>query len=303
MLCYTYQGILEAHILELIMFLIIGIVIGIFSGFFGVGGGFILTPILLLSGYSPVVAIATSLLYTIGTSVSGVLVHFRLKNIQYKIAAVVGLSGIAATQVAHPFVMFLEKMGWDDVLIPVFYLILLAYFAFSMLRKGNPSDDSSVSSDSPSPSLVKQIFIGFFGGFISTSLGVGGGFVLVPLLITFLGMKPRQAVGTSLLGVFFMVSVGFITYAVNTPINYWIGIALIIGALIGGQMGGILTSYYRNKEIRKLLGSLYIFTWISLLFKLFGWNLAGLIILIVFFVYLLVRFAGRFVNRENVKGT
>ncbi|TCT20337.1 hypothetical protein EDD68_11419 [Melghiribacillus thermohalophilus] len=285
--------------LELIMFLIIGMVIGIFSGFFGVGGGFILTPILLLSGYSPVIAIATSLLYTIGTSVSGVLVHFRLKNIQYKIATVVGLSGIAATQVAHPFVMFLEKMGWDVWLIPVFYLILLAYFAFSMLKKDKTSESFSVDRIDFSPSLFKQIWIGFFGGFISTSLGVGGGFVLVPLLITFLGMKPRQAVGTSLLGVLFMVSIGFITYAIHTPINYWVGAALITGALIGGQLGGNLTTYYRNKEIRKLLGALYIFTWISLVFKLLSWNLAGLEILIVFFTYLLIRFAIRFLNRKQ----
>lgn len=282
------------------MYLFVGIIIGIMSGFFGVGGGFILTPLLLLMGFPPVVAIATSLMYTIGTSVSGVVAHYRLKNIEWKTAGLIGVSGIAATQVAHPFVLFLENRQLDDTVIPVFYLFLLGYFAFSMLRKGKaasvtPGDKRSKTA------IAKVLLIGFFGGFMSTALGVGGGFIIVPLLISALSMQPKKAVGTSLLSVFFIVISGFISYSFSTPIDYVIGAVLVVGALIGGQIGAALTSYFADKEIRKMLGLLYISTWISILLKLFHFELAGLIILTLFIFYLLVIFSMKYYRHRKTE--
>lgn len=284
--------------MELLLFLIIGMVIGIFSGFFGVGGGFILTPLLLLSGFPTVTAIATSLLYTVGTSFSGVIAHLRLKNISFKVAILVGLSGIIATQIAHPFVLYLERKGFDTLLIPIFYLVLLAYFALSMLTKEKPQDH--INNDVVGFSFIKYILVGFFGGLISTTLGVGGGFVLVPLLIGVLKIKPRLAVGTSLLSVFFIVSVGFVTYASGTPIDYTIGIALVIGALIGGQLGALVTTYYTNREIKRLLGALYVITWFSLVFELFQWKIAGLSIMAINSLILLIIFTIRFLSKNKI---
>ena len=283
--------------LEYLLFLLTGLIIGVFSGFFGVGGGFILTPILLLTGFPPVVAISTSLLYTIGTSISGVIAHLRFDNIQWRIAFIVGISGIIATQLAHPLVLLIEKHQLDETLIPIFYLVLLAYFTFSMFQT---KTDSNVSFKQKSTySVMTLIAIGFFGGFISTTLGVGGGFVLIPLFISFLKLKPRFAVGTSLLSVFFIVSVGFLTYAINTPVPYGIGMFLIIGALIGGQLGGALTTFYSNAEIQRLLGFLYIITWFSLLLKLIQFDASGLIIMIIFFSILIIHFIIRFVSKRK----
>lgn len=284
--------------MDFVLYLFVGIIIGIMSGFFGVGGGFILTPLLLLIGFSPVVAIATSLMYTIGTSVSGVVAHYRLKNIEWKTAGLIGISGIAATQVAHPFVLFLERNHWDDTVIPLFYLFLLGYFAFSMLKKGKPSPVSN--SNKPTKShTAKVLFIGFFGGFMSTALGVGGGFIIVPLLISALSMQPKKAVGTSLLSVFFIVISGFISYSFSTPIDYVIGAVLVVGALIGGQIGAATTSYFADKEIKKMLGLLYISTWISILLKLFQSDLIGLLILSLFILYLLVVFSLKFYHHRK----
>ncbi|WP_070119885.1 sulfite exporter TauE/SafE family protein [Bacillus marinisedimentorum] len=275
--------------MELAAYLLIGAIIGILSGFFGVGGGFVLTPVLLLFGFAPVTAIATSLLYTIGTSVSGVVAHLRLRNIEWKLAFITGLSGLAATRVAHPFVLFLESRGLSETVIPGFYLLLLGYFAFSMLhkKKGKPKEPA----ENGKHSLPIILFIGFFGGFASTALGVGGGFIIVPLFISLLALQPRLAVGTSLVSVFFIVISGFISYAFTTPINYVIGIMLVIGALIGGQVGAHLTAYFSDPEIKKRLGLLYIVTWLSVLLKLFGLNMTGLAGLTAFIIYLIYSFS------------
>lgn len=270
-----------------IMFLLLGGVISVLSGFFGVGGGFILTPILLLIGFSPLEAITTSLFFTVGTSLSGITAHIRLKNILWKEGLIMGLSGIAATQLARPLVYFLESRGWDDIVIPSLYILLLAYFAFSMIRQGKKKDEGS---EAPQVfSVPKLMAVGFVGGFVSASLGVGGGFVIVPLIITMLGFNPRKAVGTSLFAVLLIVSAGFISYAINTDINYLIGLMLIAGGLIGSQFGARLTSFFENREMNGLLGILYIATLAGAVLKLFHLNKTGLSIMAAFIVYFLFR--------------
>ncbi len=283
--------------MELAAYLLIGAIIGILSGFFGVGGGFVLTPVLLLFGFVPVTAIATSLLYTIGTSVSGVIAHLRLRNIDWKLAFITGVSGLAATRVAHPFVIFLEDKGLSETVIPGFYLLLLGYFAFSMLRKKKGKQKETAKTGKHSLPII--LFIGFFGGFASTTLGVGGGFIIVPLFISMLALAPRIAVGTSLVSVFFIVISGFISYALTTPIDYVIGIMLVIGALIGGQIGARLTAYFSDPEIKKRLGLLYVITWLSVLLKLLGLNMAGLAVLTVFILYLIYTFARTMVRSKK----
>ncbi|HAQ08824.1 MAG TPA: sulfite exporter TauE/SafE family protein, partial [Bacillus bacterium] len=122
--------------MEYVIYFLLGGLISVLSGFFGVGGGFILTPILLLIGYAPLEAITTSLFFTVGTSVSGITAHIRLKNILWKEGLIMGASGIAATQVARPLVYYLEARGWDEIVIPILFIMLLAYFAFTMISQG-----------------------------------------------------------------------------------------------------------------------------------------------------------------------
>lgn len=269
------------------MFFILGGIISVLSGFFGVGGGFILTPILLLIGFSPLEAITTSLFFTIGTSSSGIFAHIRLKNIIWKEGAILGLSGVAATQVARPFVLFLESKGWDEIAVPIFYIVLLSYFAITMFKQGKktfPADQSSTK-----PALYKIILIGFFGGFVSTTLGVGGGFIMVPLSIAFLGFLPKKAVGTSLFAVLMIVSVGFVSYALTISIDYIVGLLLIGGGLIGSQFGAKLTTFFENKEISTLLGVLYIATLTSVFLKLVDLSAIGLGLLSIFIAYFFFR--------------
>ncbi|WP_226647481.1 sulfite exporter TauE/SafE family protein [Mesobacillus subterraneus] len=269
--------------MEYILYLLLGGLISVLSGFFGVGGGFILTPILLLLGFSPLEAITTSLFFTVGTSISGITAHIRMKNILWKEGMIMGLSGIAATQLARPLVYAMEARGWDDVVIPFLYIVLLAYFAIKMIRQGRKKDKEI--SEHADFSLPKLLAVGFLGGFVSATLGVGGGFIIVPLIITSLGFNPKKAVGTSLFAVLLIVSVGFISYAVNTDINYFIGLMLIAGALVGSQFGARMTSYFENKEMNAMLGILYLVTLAGAVLKLFDLNKTGLVIMGMFIIY------------------
>jgi len=285
--------------MEYIIFLLLGGLISVLSGFFGVGGGFILTPILLLIGFSPLVAITTSLFFTVGTSFSGITAHIRLKNILWKEGLIMGASGIAATQLARPMVYFLEARGWDEIVIPFLYIVLLAYFAFKMIRQGKKREEDVAVPESFS--VAKLLAIGFVGGFASAALGVGGGFIIVPLIITSLGFNPKKAVGTSLFAVLLIVSVGFISYAVNTDIDYFIGLMLIAGALVGSQFGARMTDYFENKEMNALLGMLYLATLAGAVLKLFDLNKTGLVIMRIFILYFFVRSSVKINNRKVLK--
>ncbi|TLS38578.1 sulfite exporter TauE/SafE family protein [Pseudalkalibacillus caeni] len=264
----------------------LGISIGILSGFFGVGGGFILTPVLLLLGFPPINAVATSLLYSMSTSVSGMVRHYKYGNISFKPAVILGLSGMAATQVALPFVLKIEELGYDDIVIPILYLILLGYFALSMLKSSRSESIKQTMSDS----IPKIALIGFVAGLASSILGVGGGFIMVPLMIKFLGFPPRMAVGTSLVSIFFIVTAGFISYVFSATINITLGVALVLGALVGAQVGASLTTLYANRRIQFFLSILYLATFLSVLSKLLGVPVIGLVILAVYALALFTLF-------------
>ncbi|MBM7572679.1 sulfite exporter TauE/SafE family protein [Aquibacillus albus] len=265
----------------------LGVVIGVMSGFFGVGGGFLLTPVLLLVGFTPVGAITMSLLYTIATSVSGAWAHFKLANIYWKGVLPLSVSGVIGTQIARPAVMWLERIGFDEIVIPVLYLVLLAYFAITMFTNKKIETKEAPTS----PLKWKFLMIGMLGGFTSGALGVGGGFIMVPLLITIAKIQPKLAVGTSLISIIFIVTAGFLSYAFSTKINLVLASYLIIGAIIGTQLGPRFTRLYSNKQIQLLLGGLYVVTFLSVFLKLVNLTIAGLIVLL-FYVGVLIVFFG-----------
>ncbi|KAB2329928.1 sulfite exporter TauE/SafE family protein [Cytobacillus depressus] len=272
----------------ILLFFLLGACISVLSGFFGVGGGFILTPLLMLFGYSPIEAITTSLLFTLGTSLSGITTHIRYKNILWKNGIILGISGVASTQLAKPFVIYLENKGIDEWVIPIFYIILLSYFAMKMFKQGRKSSGAA-DEKTAHPSVIKMFFIGVFAGFVSATLGVGGGFIIVPLSVAFLGFEPKKAIGTSLFTIFLIVPAAFLSYAFTVPIDFKVSLLLVAGGLIGSSFGAKLTRYYENKEISLLLSSIYIATLISVALKLMGLNVVGLILLGCFILYFFIK--------------
>ncbi|UAC48460.1 sulfite exporter TauE/SafE family protein [Bacillus aquiflavi] len=286
--------------MELMLFFLLGGFISVLSGFFGIGGGFILTPTLLLIGLSPIEAITTSLLYTIGTSFSGMIAHYRLRNIMWKEGAIIGLSGVLATQAAHPVVLYLDNHGLDKTVIPALYILLLTYFIFKMVTKHKVEQKPTEMNTQVETALPKLIVIGFFAGFVSTTLGVGGGFIIVPLTIALLHFHAKKAVGTSLFAVLLIVSAGFISYASTIEIDYKTGLFLVLGGLIGSQFGAKLTTYYSSVEINLLLALLYTATLSSVVLKIFHFNLFGLLVLFTFLAYFFVQ-SGIKVRHRHIK--
>ncbi|WP_270180098.1 sulfite exporter TauE/SafE family protein [Alkalihalobacillus sp. CinArs1] len=272
----------------MIVFLAIplGLAIGAISGFFGVGGGFLLTPILLLLGYEPSTAITISLLYSMSTSVSGALKHYQQNHILWKTVLLLSISGMLSTQIAKPLVLYLESVGYDELVISLLYVGLLSYFALSMLTEKTTHEKAQGYSISP----VRTILIGLTGGFISSVLGVGGGFVMVPLLINVLYLSPRLAIGTSLASIFIIVSTGFFSYIGSVTIPFSLALLLVVGALVGSRIGASITELVSNDVIRKLLGTLYIFTLISVILELFQLPVAGLIVLSIYITPLIIYF-------------
>lgn len=284
--------------MEIISLILLGVIISVLSGFFGVGGGFILTPILLLIGFPVLEAITISLLYTIGTSSSGILAHLRLKNIIWKAGILLGVSGVIATQVAKPFVLYMDSRGVSEIIIPSIYILFLSFFAFRMLMEGR-GKKIEPSEGAPTINISKLLVFGFLGGFISTTLGVGGGFIIVPLLISFLRFTPKEAVGTSLFAVLMIVLAGFSSYIMNVTIDVFTGVYLVIGGLVGSQFGARLTSIYKSKEINLLLGGLYIATLLSVILKLFSLNIVGLGILAAFIAFFFIKSIHRLNQRTK----
>ncbi|NLP52230.1 sulfite exporter TauE/SafE family protein [Bacillus sp. RO1] len=284
--------------MEYILFILVGFSISMLSGFFGIGGGLVLTPVLLLIGYTPIEAISTSLLYTIGTSVAGVYAHFKMKNIQWKAALIIGASGVVATQIAYPVVSWLEFNEYDTTVVPILYLALLTYFAYKMLRNEKGEKPVAYDATSNKQNFWKFIFIGVIAGFLSTTLGVGGGFIIVPLLIAYYGFSSKQAVATSLAGVILIVSAGFITYAINNPINFKVGLFLIAGAIVGSQLGAKATSFFKSRSIQKLLGFLYIVTMLSLILEMIELSTVGLVALGCYTIFINIFLLTRLLKKK-----
>lgn len=268
--------------MDIILFILLGGLIGIFSGFFGIGGGIILTPLLLLLGYPPTFVIGTSLMLSLGTSISGAIAHFRMGNIQWKYVVIINIMGIIGTQIAHPLITKLEALGYAEAAISIFYIMLLGFFAVTLLKK---QKSRPASRPAPAFPLLIAGLIGLGAGFISSALGVSGGFFIVPLLISLLGLKAPHAVGTSLASVVFIVTSGFISYSISSTLDYIAGISLILGTFLGAPIGAKSTLLVKESFMRLLLGSLYICMILSVIVNLFLPSFIGLIIIGAFALF------------------
>jgi len=258
-------------------FLILGFFIGIISGFFGIGGGIILTPLLLILGYAPSVAIATSLMLTLGSTVSGTISHLRLKNVVWRDSLVVGGVGIIGSTIATPLVLRLEEVNGAHLVISIVYIGLLLYFANKFLRPKSTTGEQAGWKNR----YLALAFTGLFAGFISSLLGVSGGFIITPLLVGIVGYELKRAVGTSIASALLIVLSGLVNYTVaSTNIDILVGIMLIVGALLGAPIGAKQLTHFESPFVKKYLGIFYLTVAISVLFEVLGWNVASLSVLV-----------------------
>jgi len=273
-----------------LLLLALGGGVGFLSGLFGVGGGFLLTPFLIFMGISPAVAVATGANQVVGTSVSGVLAHWRRGNVDVRMGVVLLVGGLVGSSFGVHLFAWLQRMGHVDLVINLCYVAFLSFIGTTMgveslldlvrrtrmrPRKRHNHRYSHLPFKVRFPksglyiSLLLPIGVGVIGGVLSALMGVGGGFVMVPLMIYVLEMPTKVVVGTSLLQIIFVTANVTILQSVEThTVDVALMLLLLLGGVIGAQIGVVLGTRMRGEQLRALLALLVLGVGLRLGFEL-----------------------------------
>lgn len=264
------------------VFLALGAAVGFISGLFGVGGGFLLTPLLTFLGIPPAVAVATCNAHVVASSVSGAVVHYRRNNVDVKMAIVMLSAGFFGTALGVEVVRLLRKAGLFELTVSMAYVTLLGVVGTLTLIEGINSWRHAQTVGAPSPrksgqhswvdklpfkmrfqrsklyiSVVPPMVIGLFVGFISAIMGLGGGFFFIPAMIYILRMPTSVVVGTSLFQIVFVAAFATILHAwQNKTVDIVLAAILLVGGVIGAQFGTVAGEKLRGEQMRILLGIL-----------------------------------------------
>ena len=233
-------------LLEVILGVVVGITAGVLSGLFGVGGGIVMTPgVQHLLGAAPIVALATPLPVILPTALAGALRYRGSGEVDARAAMWMASTGIVTSA--------LGAEATDHVpthLLLVVTAMLLAWQSIGVLRGGGPRRGAAGSP----PSVVAFASIGAVAGFVSGLLGVGGGIVMVPLMVRWLGMPLKRALGTSLAAIVLLVIPGSVVHALKGNIDWAMGMALALGAIPGARIGSALALGAKERSLRLAVG-------------------------------------------------
>ena len=277
----------------------IGIIIGLgggvgfLSGLFGVGGGFLMTPLLIFFGVPPVVAVATEANQIVASSVSGVLAHMRRSNVDFKMGTILLIGGVIGSTLGVLLFAFLRELGQIDLVIKLSYVIMLGIVGSLMLVE---SVRAILRTRKPGAargklhqhnwlhglpfkmrfrrsklyiSALLPLAIGAFVGVLAAIMGVGGGFIMVPAMIYILGMPTAVVVGTSLFQIIFVTANVTILQSVQTQtVDFVLAGLLLFGAVIGAQFGTRAGAKLRGEQLRGLLALMVLAVCIKLGFDL-----------------------------------
>jgi len=278
------------------VFLILGIggLVGFLSGLFGVGGGFLLTPLMMMIGIPPAVAAASDSNQIVAAAASGAMAHTRLGNVDMKMGLVILIGGIAGGTVGVQVVKILRQMGNFEFAVKAIYVLMLggvggAMFVESLkaLRKGEPADETAMGTPKFSrffnrlplkmhfkksglhTSAIFPFSIGGMVGFLAALMGVGGGFIMVPAMIYVIGMPTVVAIGTDLFQIVFTTANVTLQQAItNHTVDIMLAILLLAGSTIGAQFGAKASKLLRGEQIRILLSVIVLLMMFKLLFDL-----------------------------------
>jgi uncharacterized membrane protein YfcA len=262
------------------VFLILGLggAIGFLSGLFGVGGGFLMTPLLIFIGIPPAVAVASEANQIIAASVSGALAHMRRGNVDFKMGLVLTAGGFAGSGVGVVIFTLLRQLGQVELLIALSYVIFLGAIGSLMLfesgrtilrRQAGTATRGKLHQHNwlhrlPFKlrfrrsrlyiSALVPIGIGFIVGILAAIMGVGGGFIMVPAMIYLLGMPTAVVVGTSLFQIIFVTAnVTFLQATTNQTVDIVLALLLLTAAVVGAQFGTKVGGFLRGEQLRGLL--------------------------------------------------
>jgi len=287
----VYLPIAEMSVNALLIFGM-GTAVGFLSGMFGVGGGFMMTPLLIFTGVPPAVAVGTQANQLVAASVSGVLAHWRRNNVDVKIGLVMLIGGIAGSGIGVWLFGLLQALGQIDLVISLLYVLLLGFVGLSMLiesvgamlRKRRPMRQTKRHQHAWFHGLpfrmrfrrsglfisaLVPIAIGFVGGILVAIMGIGGGFLLVPAMIYLLGMPTALVAGTSLFQIIFTTAGTTLLQAVtNRTVDVMLAFLLLVGGAVGAQFGSRAGSRLRGETVRILLSMMVLTVAVGLAFNL-----------------------------------
>ncbi|MDD7911125.1 MULTISPECIES: sulfite exporter TauE/SafE family protein [Pseudovibrio] len=278
------------------MFMIFGMggAVGFLSGLFGIGGGFLLTPLLIFSGIPPAVAVATVTTQTVASSSSGVLAYIRRNAIDFKLAFVLLCAGIVGSFIGVWLFGVLQELGQLDLVISLAYVTFLGAIGILMLvesMKAISRKRTGGQAELRRPgqhnwvhglpfkmrfrrskiyvSVIPIFVIGSTIGFLGSILGLGGGFMMVPALIYLLRVPTNVVIGTSLLQILVTMAVATILHSINTQtVDVVLALTLMVGSVIGAQFGAQIGQGIRGEHLRLMLALLVLSVGLRFAFNL-----------------------------------
>lgn len=270
----------------------IGMVVGFLSGLFGVGGGFLLTPLLIFYGIPAAVAVSTQANQILATSIAGVSAHWRERQVDTRLGTLMLMGGLAGSTLGVGIFSLLKAFGVVDGTIAFLYIVflgviggLMAWESVNALRKagGDPGRRTRLRAwmrglpmkrrfprSGLYISIIPPIGIGFFVGMLAAILGVGGGFILAPAMVYLLGVPTRVMVGTSLFQIIFLTAyVTFLQATLNGTVDLVLAAVLMVGGVVGARYGAIAGRRLKAAQVRLLLALLVLAIAGRLVYELF----------------------------------
>ncbi|HEX6111253.1 MAG TPA: sulfite exporter TauE/SafE family protein [Geminicoccaceae bacterium] len=266
------------------LFLLLGIggVVGFLSGIFGVGGGFLMTPLLMFIGIPPAVAVGTQASQILASSLSGVMAQMRRGNVDFRMGTVLVAGGLLGSVLGVWLFGMLRRLGHIDLAISLAYVLFLGTVGTLMLvesaaawfkvrRRGGAGFSKRhrhlwlhglplkmrFHRSRLYISALMPLGLGVIAGILVAIMGVGGGFLMVPAMIYLIGMPTQVVVGTSLLQITFVTAVTTFLHALNNQtVDVILALALIVGGVIGAQLGSNAGARLRGEQLRILLAVL-----------------------------------------------
>ncbi len=279
------------------VFLILGLggFVGLLSGIFGVGGGFLMTPLLMMFGIPPTVAAASDSNQIVGASTSGTLAHMRLGNVDVPMGIILLVGGVAGGTVGVQVIKLLRAMGNADFLIAITYVLMLGgvggymfWESLQGLKKSKNEEVEAVEEETTAPakksflqslpfqykfdksgceiSVLLPLVVGIFVGVLAAIMGVGGGFIMVPVMVYMLRMPMHVVVGTSLFQILFTcINVTVMQSYSNQTVDFVLAVLLLLGSTIGAQVGTAVSKKLKADQLKIMLASLVLLVCVKMM--------------------------------------
>ncbi|WP_292898826.1 sulfite exporter TauE/SafE family protein [Nitratireductor sp.] len=275
--------------------LAMGGAVGFLSGMFGVGGGFLITPLLIFYNIPPAIAVATGANQVIASSFSGALAHFKRKSLDLKLGTVLLAGGIVGASLGVSVFAYLRRLGQLDLIVSLLYVAFLGVVGGLMLMESvrairRSRGGQTVTLRKPGQhnwihrlplkmrfrasklfvSVIPVLALGAFIGFLASIMGVGGGFIMVPALIYLLKVPTNVVIGTSLFQIIFVAAFTTIIHSTaNQTVDVVLAFLLMVGGVAGAQYGARVGQKLRGEQLRALLALLVLAVALRLGFDLF----------------------------------